>query len=230
MNETASQAKDVRYLRAKWAIWSAGVLVVVLLLFVAALPFVQNYRTIKWLQRLDAKVYTDLELRHSLGFAWLEQFENIVYINLNGASTNDSDLTRLGNLLKLEVLYLGKTDVTDADLAHLARLSNLTKLGLSETKVSDAGLRHLKGMRNLQSLHLDQTDITDAGLAHLAGLSNLKTLRLSYTKITDASLVHLKQMKKMKTLSLDRTAITSAGIKELEATLPNCDINWFEPE
>ena len=81
----------------------------------------------------------------------------------------------------------------------------LTWVNLSNTKVSDAGLQHLKGWDSLEQLVLEDLPITDEGLKPLGGVKNLTWIFLQNTKVS------------------------AEGVKKLAKALPNCKIEWEDP-
>jgi Leucine-rich repeat (LRR) protein len=97
-------------------------------------------------------------------------------------------------------------------------------VNLADTQVTDAGLEHLKGLTGLKVLWLGGTHVTGSGLKFLKGLANLEWLDLERTRITDAGLEHLKGLTNLKWLYLEHTQVTDEGVRDLQRTLPNCDI------
>jgi hypothetical protein len=126
-------------------------------------------------------------------------------------------------------VQLMDTAVTDDDLRHLAAVPTIEYVNLSRTKITDAGLVHLRVCPKLNMLQLDGMSITDAGLEELSRHQGLQSLSLSNTKISDAGLVHLAKLPKLKELWLRGTAITDAGYKQLQAALPECEIQADVP-
>ena len=57
-------------------------------------------------------------------------------------------------------------------------------------------------------------------------MTKLGWLYLSNTKVSDAGLEHLKEMKELRYLGLTGTNVTDKGVKELQAALPDCKIEW----
>lgn len=113
----------------------------------------------------------------------------------------DDSLRNLGALDGLRRLWLADTPITGASFGHLANLTSLRELSLSGTRVTDASLRNLAALRGLEFLALDDTEITDEGLRNLRSLQTLRGLALP----ADGR-------------------FSAAAIAELEAALPNCDI------
>jgi hypothetical protein len=126
-------------------------------------------------------------------------------------------------------VQLMDTAVVDDDLRHLASVPTIEYINLRNTKITNAGLVHLRVCPKLKMLTFDGMPITDAGLAELSRHQDLESLSLSGTKITDAGLDHLAKLPKLKELWLRNTAITDAGYKQLQAALPNCQIQADVP-
>jgi len=93
----------------------------------------------------------------------------------------------------------------------------------------DADLLHLKGLVRLESLCLCSSNVSDTGLLHIKGMTTLKTLRLSDAAITDSGLEHLKGLKRLKYLDIRGTHVTKEGIEEFRKAIPNCEIQWDDP-
>ncbi len=120
----------------------------------------------------------------------------------------------------------------DAQVKLFVPLSEqLTWLDVSRSGISDASAADIGKLTKLTKLHLENTAVTDATLAQLGGLQNLEYLNLYGTKVTDAGLAHLKGLKKLKKLYVWQTGVTEAGAKQLQATLPEVEVNlgWKAP-
>ena len=72
-------------------------------------------------------------------------------------------------------------------------------IDLSKARIGNADAATVAKLPALESLDLSETEVTDAGLADLQGLSQLRDLDLRHTN-------------------------TDMGIKELQRTLPKCNI------
>jgi hypothetical protein len=84
-----------------------------------------------------------------------------------GLSADDTTMTQVGQLDRLESLGLGGTHVTDTGLVYVERLTLLRDLNLGDTGITDAGLTHLRGLQNLRTLELWKTQVTDDGVLAL---------------------------------------------------------------
>ena len=137
----------------------------------------------------------------------------------------DSDLNPLGQLDHLERLWLWRTHVTGVFLAQIRHPGSMTQLSLEENDIDDAAMAHIGNMTSLENLDLEENArITDAGLVHLRKLTNLKVLALNATGITDAGLKHLIGLNCLSYLDLSNTQASRNGIRELQKSLPNCQI------
>jgi len=99
-------------------------------------------------------------------------------------------------------------------------------LDLALTDITDSGLSNLKDLSKLQKLIFCQCDISDAAMVHLKELTNLHHLNLESTNITDVGLVNIKGLTYLKHLNVRGTKVTKAGIEKLQASIPNCKIEW----
>ena len=118
------------------------------------------------------------------------------------------------------------SDPTDGDLALLENFPDLRQLTLfNRRKITDDGLRFIAPLRKLRVLTLDGTQVRGPGLRHISDLENLELLTLRDTDVTDAGLKHLVALKRLKRILLGGTNVTKNGIAELQAALPNCQID-----
>ncbi len=236
MNETGAIPKETRQTFGKWWIVSGIIFAFVLILFAIAIPYVQNYRTIKQIRAMGGYVETEPGVLLSFLPEGLQKSFNdglfgsavgdITLVMLSGPTVNEEKVAALKKLVNPDGLALDSDKLTDDCLIHLKEMSNLNRLRISSLLITDDGLLHLKSLTNLTELALQDTAITDAGLAHLDKMTNLRILYFNNTDISDAGLVHLKRMPNLKYLYLKSTRVTAEGIKDLEAALPTCKIDW----
>lgn len=166
----------------------------------------------------------------------LTKLPALIYLSLDGRKTGpvkDADLLALGDLRRLEELYLMYTRVNGSILTSLRSKANITVLCLDGTAIDDNTMEQIGTMRALHHLSLGDTHVTDAGLAHIQNLTNLEYLGLARTDVTDAGLQYLIGLKKLTDLVLEGTRATPDGFEQLENALPNTKI-WprtlsFEP-
>jgi Leucine Rich repeat len=130
--------------------------------------------------------------------AGIDYFGNVVSARLVPSRVNDPEaasdatLALVGQLSRLQLLWLNSAPITDAGLAHLGGLAELRDLQISHTKIGDAGLANIKGLTGLTELNIANTQVTDAGLAHLRGMTNLRLLFLSGSRVTDEGVLALE--------------------------------------
>ncbi len=130
----------------------------------------------------------------------------------------------------LEGFFLPNGLVTDEGLRAVGQCTNLVSVHVGGSRsVSDAGLAHLTGLTKLASLTLHDTAVADAGLMHIAALPALKSLHLDRTFVSDTGVETLAGMKGLTELHVDGTRVTVAGYAKLKKALPNCKIEWEDP-
>lgn len=155
-----------------------------------------------------------------------------------GKSVTDEMLAGVGNLTKLERLYL-PTGISDAGFRHLKPLRKLQLLHINDGRMTDAGLsvlrnmpdmrdlslwrcrrltgkglKNLSGMKQLRRLDLRRSDaIADDGMPHLAGLTQLEILDISILpRVTDKGFGRLKSLSKLRMLGLAGTGIRNLRV------------------
>ena len=96
--------------------------------------------------------------------------KQLIWLKLGNLAVSDDDLSSIGKLVNLRMLYLQKTKITDQGLPQLGNLSELQYLNLGETKVTAKGVEQLKGLKNLRQLYLFQTNISGDELDKLRHL------------------------------------------------------------
>lgn len=165
---------------------------------------------------------------------------HVTGIDLNGCQAcDDTVVTRIGRLNRLEWLELSDTSVTAEGLSHLIKMSTLRSLKLKGTAVKVPGIDHIGLLTGLEELVLQNSGITDVGLKplskltnlktlsvngnrlagpglqYISGLSNLQVLDLGVTQVKDASVKHLEQLQELRDLNLDFTGVTDAGMQSV---------------
>jgi len=134
-------------------------------------------------------------------------------------------MEQIAQLKQLEELDLSENSALfDDDVAPLAEMTSLKKLNLWRVAITDAGVGHLQGLINMEWLNLDNTQLTDAGLPALKNMKKLTFLHLGSTAVSDAGLPELAGLKTLKDLKLTRTAVTPQGVADLQAELPDTEI------
>lgn len=115
--------------------------------------------------------------------------------------------------------------IGDADLEPLLEVRHVEELWLGKTGVTDRGLRSIVRLSGLKRLFLYDTAITDAGIEEIIKLPQLEELDLRNTKVTDEGLDLLPSMKHLKLLHVGGTKTTLATANNLEAKLPDLDVD-----
>ena len=180
----------------------------------------------------------------------LPLYQNLTALDASGTCFDDSGMSSIASLQKLETLILKDTKITDDGLNSLSELSCLCHVVLAENGLTDLGMRNIALLKNLkfldlsetgacalvylaelpvlQWLDLDRTQISDTSLQHLASLSHLTTLILSHTRVTDFGLPHLYTMTNLKVIELSFAEVTDDGLDRLRRALPDCRVCAIE--
>jgi internalin A len=168
--------------------------------------------------------------------ALIEGLTNVEQIDFSWSQL--PDLTPLSSLKKLHELDLSNTSIND--FSSLKKIMSLKRLSLLGTMISN--INYLTSLTQLSLLSLGNTKIID--ISPLKELTQLKTLSLAGTKVTDFSplkaltqledldlretplndLTPLKNLSKLILLQLSNTYISLEQVKELQLSLPNCEI------
>jgi len=155
--------------------------------------------------------------------AILSKLPNLRELRLEDAAVTDAGLRQVGQLERLEILYVVKCGVTDRGLSALRQLSHLTWLHLEGTDVTADGLSLLDELTTLQVLALPGLSVDEQGLRRIGALRQLRWLDLRNTPLTSADLSHLHALTECTWLDLSGTQIDGAGLKHL-AKLTNLEI------
>jgi uncharacterized membrane protein len=108
---------------------------------------------------------------------------------VNARTVSDEDLLTLLKLKdQLLWLNLDGTTITDAQLTTIAKLQNLRWLYLNNTKISDKGISLLGTLPELQFLNLVNTSFTDEGLKSLSSLKKLQKLFAYKTNLSPTAI------------------------------------------
>lgn len=176
------------------------------------------------LSEFDPVISIDAEADLLTGRRWSFSISGLTFHSPNIGQLTDDHLARLNELDKLKHLDFSSSGVTDDGLVHLAELDFLVVLVLSDTSITDAGVERLKGLPRLVRLDLVNTRITDGALAHLHEFRCLESLSIPGTDITDEGLEHFRQLPRLRYLDVRSTKVTPEGVKELQKTIPECEI------
>ncbi len=152
------------------------------------------------------------------GVKSIKDLANLVNLEyLDAQQLGLKDITSIGTLTELRVLYLQRNSITD--ISTLKKLKNLETLSLNGNQVSS--ITSLAGLTKLQKLYLRENKITS--LTSLSKLTNLKILELGVNNIT--TVTSLANLKNLKQLSLDNNKI-----KDIQAlkTLTKLEILYLQ--
>ncbi len=141
------------------------------------------------LETIPTSVST-LNVLEDLGGQWrLNEYGQVVWLNLKSLPLTDDDLSILRQLPHLEILNLRAIQVykgdnfTDDGLKHLVGLRNLKTLDLSSNyRLTDACTKWLMRVPSLRKLNLMQTAITSDALPNLSHLIKLRELNVLYLR------------------------------------------------
>ncbi|MFN8555012.1 MAG: hypothetical protein U0103_26380 [Candidatus Obscuribacterales bacterium] len=183
------------------------------------------------IERCRQNNFTSLELRgeevddevlaHLHGHKHLKE----LHIVAAGKVTN-AGLTYLENLQNLEWLNLDAVAINDKGLFFLQQMSRLKGLQLTNAFLTGCGIEHLLELKALEYLELDGTNVDDRCMQVLAKIKSLKTLRLCGTAVTDKGLYKLQRLKKLKTLFLYESRVSKESVQKLRKYMPKCEIRW----
>lgn len=126
------------------------------------------------------------------------------------------------------------------DLPAFADYPNLKGLNFGfvdfkgETAYDDNGnlfstplVQRIAACPTLEGINFFRVDVTDADVKVISTLPNLKHLDLSENpRVTNAGLAHLKSMSSLRLLVLWNTEVTDEAVKQIQAELPQCEIEW----
>lgn len=180
-----------------------------------------------------------------LALGSVARLQSITNLSLSGEPTAVEGLQAVGQLKRLESLYLPLprlesvefisglsnlwsltlSDAAVRDLSPLAALQALKTLDLARVPAAPEEFRHLAGLASLSyCLMLEGTSITDVVLSHLAGLRRLGNLILRNTGITDASLGTILGFPKLTRLDIRGTRMSAAAFNELKRAMPGISL------
>lgn len=196
------------------------------------LPLVPNQQLGRTVEML-----TPESLKHLRGFGKLRK---LTFPNL----LTDEGMKYIGQLGKLQTLYISQNKLTNEGVKHLANLTNLKDFEANNLPVGGEAIRILATLPKLTSLSLPNNsdvkdedlvalkdtrlkvlcitgeNITGESLKHIGQIETLKELMLgnqtSGQRITDDHLKHLSGLVNLKRITLQGTKITANGLKNLE--------------
>ena len=161
-----------------------------------------------------------------------------------GIALNDSNMRRLGELTRLEVLKLNGANIADRgldrpghklalrqelkSLPNIAGLVELRTLELNRTPLTSAALGVLRELPQLRHLSLEYAaQVDDKAIPVLLALKQLESLQLSGTRVTDDGLRQLASLEHLKALRIGETAVTLQAVEKFRKRRPNCAVSWW---
>ncbi|MFO1041724.1 MAG: SUMF1/EgtB/PvdO family nonheme iron enzyme [Planctomycetaceae bacterium] len=150
-------------------------------------------------------------------------------------SGEDVNLIPLQGLQHLTFAGLDGTRVSVEGLAVLEQLPNLSQLSLgtgSGFTITDAHLDALVRIRKLKNLYLVGSSLTRSHCEKISqNLTELGSLNLQgNVAIDDTAVIPLGKLSRLRNLQLQRTKVTGSGIEALKKVLPDCMIEWDQPD
>lgn len=128
----------------------------------------------------------------------LQYLTNLEY--LDAKKQDLKDITAIGKLTGLRVLYLQRNQISD--LSPLKKLKKLQILSLNGNQITSVA--SLSGLSDLQELYLAENNLSD--ISALSKLKTLKILNLGTNSITNIN--SLSGLKKLSVLYLDKNKIS----------------------
>jgi len=146
----------------------------------------------------------------------------LVELALVDTRVSADEFRRICGFVQLRSLYITCGAIDDSALTHVTSLSKLEVLGLDFNLITDHGVRHISMLRNLEEIDLREMPVTDEAVKSLCQIPNIRCLKLGGTRITDASIHQLKEIDTLKELWIYDTQITREGVESLRKALPDC--------
>jgi len=154
------------------------------------------------------------------------RFEKLYQAALEGDDTkfhvtdfpvDDSMVSRIGELKKLDTLIIDEGIVTDDTIDLVAQLPKLRHLRLRLSPIGDAGLRQLTDCKELWFLNLPHASCTAEGVASLKSLKKLRQLRLGSKELDNQVANSLTLIRSLRGIHLIGVPITDEGLKKIAA-------------
>ena len=159
----------------------------------------------------------------------------VFYLNLTDNGLNGTLPNSLGNLSRLELLYLDSNNITGSIPESLGNLSGLYELDLSSNNITGSIPESLGSLNNLVEILLASNNITGS-IPELGNLDELRVLQLSNNKITDSIPESLGNLDLLYVLYLDNNQLTGSipnslvNIKAKTCYLGNNHLTVTDPD
>lgn len=191
-------------------------------------PYVGQQTALQELSRLNATITS----RAATAPDWIqrlmgEDFVEVYAVTDVGAADDDS-LAHVHKLIFIESLNLEGAEITDQVGIRLGTLMKMRSLNLGKTRITDETVKQLDKLTHLESLSLRYVPLTDEAAKTLASLQAMRQLRLTGTEVSDNSIDLLAQLSQLDELYIRWTLITPAGAERLQELLPKTKI-YFVP-
>jgi len=131
---------------------------------------------------------------------------------------SDGGFAPLGNLHKLDYLWLQSTQAGDKALNAISTLDTIGELGIGSENLTDAGMTSISRMMPLETLFLDRNtvNVTDAGVAELGKrLRRLTRVKLLCPNLTGEGLATFPQIESLQELTIISPQLTDVVFEHL---------------
>lgn len=149
----------------------------------------------------------------------------VTEVNFRGLTIDDSILTYLSSLPKLQSVLLNETAISDEGLVGISGLTAIRNLDMRGCGISNDALKHLTGLSTLVALRLSgkngATTIDDDGLADIAKLPKLKVLALDFLWVSGDGLSLLEPSEQLTELYLAKTLVDDDAMAIIKDRFPN---------
>lgn len=176
---------------------------------------------------LDQTVIVELLLNNPrIGDPELQQmseFTRVRLVDLSDSRVTDAGLVALEKMQRLEVLFLGNTQITEPD--RLLPLRALKYLRLDFSAVPESNLTCLSRFPELRRVSLAGLKVTEVGTQLLAGCRNLESLNLNGANLGDHGLRPLQTLKSLQYLSLKDAKYSPADLAAFQKAVPGCKVD-----
>ncbi len=155
----------------------------------------------------------------------ISKFRKLQILYLGHSNLSDDGVKHLSQLPELDTLSMGDTkEITDAAIPFISKLPKLTNLKLGSTKISDHGLRTLSPISELEILELPNVKVTSDGVELLKKIPSLRIVLLDWTDVDDRALDSLAVLPNIQRLQLLQTHVTAEGIQRFRKMRPQCTV------
>lgn len=148
----------------------------------------------------------------------------VVFRDWNGGIRDMGLRVRAGD--RVGMIYLANSNLDQRTLDLLPLLSEVKEMSFNSSVFTDRHIGELSKLPHLTRLQLNGTKITDDGLRLLSQSLQLEVLTLNNTEITDEAADTLATMKSLRRLELRDTDLSEAVVSRLQASLPQCEIQF----